>query len=229
MSYSREIHPTGPDETESHSVQIEPEIITGTNPADKDIYWNKYYQASRELPPSPILGEAITYVEQKENACDLGAGTLRDSVFLLDQGFQHVTAVDSSGPYKKIMSENKDPRITMRNDDLDIFELPPASFDLVSGQRVFHYTEGGLLAGGFIQNIAGILKKGGIFTTTVFSDKDTLHTSGREGFFPSKEQMENLLGKDFEIIRCDEVEKDGQTVEGKAIVNHVLEIIARKK
>jgi SAM-dependent methyltransferase len=208
---------------------IEPGIQGDEALAQKDSYWGAYYSASQERPPAQILEEALGYVAEKENACDLGAGTLRDAHFLLDQGFQRVTTVDSSGPYKKLMTEEQDPRVTMRNDDLELFELPSSSFDLVSGQRVFHYTEGSSFAGGFIKNVASILKPGGIFTATLFSDKDPLNTSDRRGFFPSSEQMQILLEKDFEIIKFKEKQKDGETVEGDPVVNHVLEIIARKK
>jgi SAM-dependent methyltransferase len=223
--------PTSPDSTPSllQNSELEPEIVGGEDPKHKDAYWGEYYRASQERPPAPILVEALDFVTEKENACDLGAGTLRDANFLLENGFQHVTTVDSSGPYKELMNQNKDPRITMQNDDLDLFELPASSFDLVSGQRVFHYTEGSSLAGGFIHNISSILKPGGIFTTTMFSDKDILNSEGRSGFFPSKDQMEKLLDTDFEIIKLEQHQKNGVTAKGEPVINDVLEIIARKK
>lgn len=210
---------------------IEPEIPHNATTAARDTYWDAYYELSQERPPAAILAESVTYVNKKENACDLGAGTLRDARYLLDCGFQHVTTVDSSGPYIKLMEENQDPRIEMRNDDLDLFELPPDSFNLVSGQRVFHYTEGSSFAGGFIKNIAHILKSGGIFTATLFSEKDPLNSGAHKekGFFPTQEQLSSLLEADFEIIKLEENQKDGETVDGKPVVNYVLELIARKK
>src|SRR5215831_8680094 len=55
--------------------------------------WDKFYELTKGSPPWPLLQRAVEALGRKGDALDLGAGAGRDTVYLLEQGFQ-VTAVD---------------------------------------------------------------------------------------------------------------------------------------
>jgi hypothetical protein len=50
--------------------------------------WDSYYKKLADKPPRPLLVRAISYGEdfQYKDALDIGAGTLNDSVRLLEEG-----------------------------------------------------------------------------------------------------------------------------------------------
>src|SRR4051812_10504921 len=55
--------------------------------------WDQFYDLTRSAPPWPLLQRAVRHLEHKGDALDLGAGAGRDTIYLLEQGF-NVTAVD---------------------------------------------------------------------------------------------------------------------------------------
>ena len=57
--------------------------------------WSKYFNNTKNRPPSRLLVKALEYVENKKNAIDIGGGALKDAKYLLEQGF-NVTVIDSS-------------------------------------------------------------------------------------------------------------------------------------
>jgi tellurite methyltransferase len=56
--------------------------------------WAEYHQKSVGLGPRPLLLHAIELFSEQGHAVDLGAGTGRDSVFLLSRGWT-VLAIDT--------------------------------------------------------------------------------------------------------------------------------------
>jgi hypothetical protein len=58
--------------------------------------WQEYYNHVGEKPNSLVVRALDNYVCERSLALDLGAGNLRDSKYLLSQGFKRVIAVDSS-------------------------------------------------------------------------------------------------------------------------------------
>lgn len=58
--------------------------------------WENYYNAHANRKPNEQVVRAAALCREREEALDLGAGTLIESKFLLDNGFKKVTAIDSS-------------------------------------------------------------------------------------------------------------------------------------
>lgn len=56
--------------------------------------WKQYQERTKDEPPSPMLVQALRYVRQRNHALDFGAGGLKDSKYLVEQGFDRVLAVD---------------------------------------------------------------------------------------------------------------------------------------
>jgi hypothetical protein len=56
--------------------------------------WTRYSERTKDKPPRELLVQAVTYVQHKGHALDLGPGALNESKYLLEQGFQSVVAVN---------------------------------------------------------------------------------------------------------------------------------------
>lgn len=57
--------------------------------------WGEFYSITKDRPASALLQRAIKFVQNKNSALDLGAGALKDTKFLLTEGFQSIIIVDS--------------------------------------------------------------------------------------------------------------------------------------
>ena len=58
--------------------------------------WQSYHERAGETPNPIVVSVLKEYVHTREGALDLGAGNLRDSKFLKNQGLNRVVAVDLS-------------------------------------------------------------------------------------------------------------------------------------
>ena len=57
--------------------------------------WSDYIKKTKDRKPRSLLIESLNYVKNKGRSLDLGAGALNDSIFLLQSGFDSVTAIDN--------------------------------------------------------------------------------------------------------------------------------------
>jgi len=46
--------------------------------------WESFYQKTKELPPSPLLVEAMFFTNPHGKAIDIGGGGLKDTRYLLE-------------------------------------------------------------------------------------------------------------------------------------------------
>lgn len=186
--------------------------------------WNKYYEAQGSNPPRAELVEALAFVSSKDTALDLGAGSLRDSVYLLDQGFRHVTAVDSNpsvGEIQKDLSSGLEIIISKFED----FNFPEESFDIINAQYSLPFISHREFENIFLK-IKKSLKKGGVFTGQFFGDKDEWKYSRDMNFLTKEESLE--LVQDMDIIKFTEEEKDEKTAAGVDKHWHIFNMILRR-
>lgn len=159
-------------------------------------------------------------------ALDLGAGTLVESKFLLDSGFNKVVAVDSSPEIKKFAESINDDRLeTLVNPFRDLV-LSPDEFDLISAQYAlpFYGPKG---FDDFIVELVSSLKAGGVFVGQFFGERDGWNTPDSKLAFQTKEEAMALL-KNLKVEEFIEEEKDGTTAAGEAKHWHVFHFIATK-
>jgi len=188
--------------------------------------WDTYYKKHASRKPREQLVRAVSFCKDKYFALDLGAGTLVESAFLLESGFEKVTAVDNS-PQTKSFAETFDAkRFTLVNSSFQDFDFKENQYDLVNAQYAlpFHGLKDFSL---FIQKIKNSLKSEGIFVGQFFGTKDEWNTSDTKLTFQTKEEVEELLSG-LEIIEFSEEEKDGGTASGSQKHWHVFHFISRK-
>lgn len=183
--------------------------------------WQKYYEDTKSKPPSKLVVEALSFVNNKSKALDLGAGALVESKYLLSQGFE-VVAVDQekfpenipNDKFKFIQSAFKD------------YEFPRDNFDLITAQfsLPFNGKDG---FDSLWNKIMASLNPEGIFTGQLFGLNDEWNVPESELIFHSKEQVEHLL-LGMEVLKLEEIDKDGKLSNGNPKHWHVFHIIARK-
>ena len=190
----------------------------------KERDWEGFYQATKESPPSPLLVKALDQAGNKRKALDLGAGALKDSKFLLAQGFD-VTAVDMeealTGMAEAVASEKLHPIVAA----FDAYGFPEEEYDVVNAMYALPFNPPETFDVMFAK-LKASLSPGGVFCGQFFGPKDQWSEDPKMTFH-TKEQVEKLLD-DLEILSLVEREWDGRTTDGNPKHWHVFDVIARK-
>ncbi len=214
------------------------EKIPEENNKNKPWDWKEYYDLIGEKGHTKNLEEAISYCEKKDFALDIGAGNLRDTKFLLSNGFE-VTAVDISSESERLAKDLNDPKLTMFNGRIGEFEFPGEHFSLVNAQGIlFHIHKDRF---DFVmKKIKKSLKSGGVLCADFIGEHDDWNYETETKYILTKENLD-LLKEDFDIKSLHDYEADEseETREMKAVYKnnpnykakhwHHMDIIAVKK
>lgn len=202
------------------------EIVDGIlrNEKFKKKDWEEYYEITKNKPPSKLLIKALGYVANKGKAIDIGGGALKDTRYLLEQGFD-VTVVDKSELMAKEAEAIKSDKLHYFVSSFLDFDFPKNEYDIASAMYAlpFNLPESFDAVFGRIKQS---LVKGGIFCGQCFGVRDEWSTNQKMTFH-TKEQVESLLS-DMEVILLDEEEKDDRTANGTPKHWHVFNFIAKK-
>jgi SAM-dependent methyltransferase len=187
--------------------------------------WSKYYELTKDNPPSNLLVRALEHIPHVGNAIDIGCGGLRDSKFLLEKGFT-VTALDQDPSVIVKAQSISSSRFKFVISSFDNFDFPEESFDLALAILSLPFNPPGTF-NKVLKKILKSIKPGGIFCGQLFGLNDSWNAEGREMTFLSKE---NALKPfiDFEKIYFEEKEKAGTTAAGVQKHWHVFNVIAKK-
>ncbi len=189
--------------------------------------WKKYFKHHEDRKPRKQLVQAVSFCKNKENALDLGAGTLIESKFLIKKGFKNVTAVDNAPQVKIFAKKFSNKKLQLENVSFQDYNFSKNTFDLINAQFALpFYGEKGFSS--FIKKIKNSLKKNGVFVGQLFGKKDSTNNKKSELVFQTKKQALNFLS-DLKILEFKEEEKDGKTVSGKLRHWHVFHFIVKKK
>lgn len=196
-------------------------------------HWDEYYQNTiNETKPHYTLLLASKYFEQEDAAIglavDLGTGTGRDALFLLEKGW-HVFAVDAEPLSIEILlnraQEKQLERLVVNVSPFSEMVLPDqvnlinASFSLP-----FNSPEEFPLCW---QNIVEHLSVGGRFAGQLFGDKDEW-TSDPTLTFHTQEQVRELFKDNFEIEYLQIEEGKLPTASGAMKHWHIFHVVAKK-
>lgn len=190
--------------------------------------WHSFFEKTKGAEPRKYLVDAIQYVENKNIALDLGAGTLRDTRFLLEQGFEKVVAVDGEKMFEDFANEIDDDRLETDVSNFENFDFQENTYDLINAQYSLPFMDKEYFDV-VIEKIKKSLKINGIFVGTFFGDKDSWNnkTSKTENF-QTKEEIENMF-EGFEILDLLEKEEDKPSVNEKIKHWHTFHITAKKQ
>lgn len=187
--------------------------------------WKQHLEITKDYPPSPLLIQALPFVERKERAIDIGAGGLKDTRLLLEQGFD-VTVVDSEKFVKELGDSIASSKLHIYISPLEKFSFPKDTFDLATGMFSLPFIRPQSFNDVFA-NIKISLRKGGIVCGQLFGIRDSF--SGDHNMtFHTKIEVERLLS-DLEVLVLKEQEKDSKTASGALKHWHIFHFIARRK
>lgn len=208
------------------------------NKSNKSWDWKEYYELIGEKGHTKSLENALSYCKEKDYALDLGAGNLRDTKFLLENGFS-VTAVDISTESERLAKEIGSPKLEMFLGRLGEYSFPEDKFSLINAQGIlFHVHKDRFEV--VLNNIKKTLRQGGVLCADFIGEKDDWNYEDGTKSILTKERLA-LLERDFEIKSFHDYEADEseEIVKEKAIYKnnpdykakhwHHIDIIAIKK
>ncbi|MEI6528553.1 MAG: methyltransferase domain-containing protein [bacterium] len=187
--------------------------------------WSEYYDFTRNRPPYSLLIEALKYVKDKGNAIDIGGGALRDSRYLLSNGFD-VTVIDNSMLLSHEAEKIRDSKLHISIASFENFNFQKNKYNLASAMFALNFCDP-IHFDTVFKKIKDSLKPGGIFCAILFGDRDEFSNNINKTY-PSKEQITKLLD-DFEIISF--IEKNpGEKDRNDELMTsgHILQFIAKK-
>lgn len=204
-----------------------------TNNEKKPYDWKSYYEMLGETPHTASLEKAVTqYCKEKGDALDIAAGNMRDTKYLLHEGFT-VTAIDPSPASVEIAEKLQNKNLTMVQEVLGRWNFPEDHFSLINAQNIlFHFTPESFPR--VIANIKKSLKKGGVLCANFIGPNDSWNNPDKHVTILTREQLEDVF-LDFDIKEVHETEEDTDPekvakVGGKVNKHwHFFAVIAVKK
>lgn len=190
------------------------------------IKMEKYYDNTSMANPNYNVKKFIELNVKPENAIELGCGAGRDTIYLIENGWNvlAIDAEDVESRIRKRLNERKSKKFRFLRQRFEYLELENtkllvANFSLPfcdrnNFKKLWNKISDSILIDGyFVGNFLGI--------------NDEWKNTKEKMTFLTKEQVMELF-KDFNIIEFKEVEKDNFTGLGKMKHWHVFNVIAKK-
>ncbi len=188
--------------------------------------WKAYYKKIGNQEPRPLLVKALIQCKEKETALDIGAGSLGDSFYLLEQGFNEVVAVDSSTAFLEIIKDIHSESLKTFTIPIEEYIFPENYFNIVNAEYTLPFIRKEKLDM-VIHSIYFSLKSGGVFCGQFFGDRDSWNTQESSMIFHTQQEIEKILAP-FKVLTCEEEELDGVTAAGIQKHWHVFHVILKK-
>ena len=164
---------------------------------------------------------------RRDKALDLGAGVLNDTRYLLQEGFNHVTAVDKEAVAHDAARAFPRKRFVHIRSSFENYGFPENAFDVVSAQYSLPFIQRADFEAIFTK-VKRSLVVGGIFTGQLFGDRDEWNVPSQSMTFLTIQGVERLLA-DMRILELVEEERDSPTVTSEQPKHwHVFHIISKK-
>lgn len=190
--------------------------------------WNNYHKITDNNPPRKNIIKFIDkYNNLTGNAIDLGCGARCDTIYLIKHNW-NVLSIDSTDVENKIrkkLSDDMQDKFCFQVQRFEDLHLPKS--DLIISNYALPFCNKDYFYNMW-QEVCNSINENGFFVGNFFGLKDEWNTKSDKRTFLSKQKIIELF-KDFDIIECEEIEKDRPTTLGKMKHWHTFEVIARKK
>lgn len=187
----------------------------------------EYYDNTENEEPNIKLIQLIETNPKPGNATDIGCGAGRDTIFLLNNGW-NVIAIDRRNIKDRILeklNEEKLKRFEFQKQEFEKIKLEKN--DLVVANFSLSFCNKEKFDEMWNKIINSILPDG-YFVGNFFGIRDEWKNVKQLCSFFTKEEVLQLF-EGFEIIYFEEIEKDGKTGEGEFKHWHYFDVVARKK
>lgn len=177
---------------------------------DRKAHWNRVYEKNspeevgwyQEHPEMSLKLIAATGVGIGGSIIDVGGGTSKLSIMLLERGFHDVTVMDISGnsiERAKIQLGPKNRSISWIEADVTRFDFTKI-FDIWHDRAVFHFLTDPLDRERYVSSVTEALKPGGYLILATFGLEGPPKCSGLKVVRYSPETLSNELGDGFQLI-----------------------------
>lgn len=174
------------------------------------------------------MKKALEVVAHKDHALDIGAGALNDSVFLLQSGFAHVTALD-----KEPVAEQRAQKISLEvgnrftyvTSGIEDFDFAPNTYDFINASYVLPFAPATSLPH-VLPRIIASLTEGGVFVGQFLGEYDAW--KGSPTVTTHTEAQAHDLLKTAEILHFTSQEEDKTDTTGTTKHWHVYHFIVRR-
>ncbi len=187
-----------------------------------------YFEAMRNKPPSELLVQALKDFSSTERvAIDIGAGSLRNSLYLLDNGFT-VTAIDKNPSILTEATRLNSDRLTAIESVYGAHDFGVSKYNLAVASYSLPFCRPEYFARVW-KNITNSLKPGAIFSGEFFGPNNYSYPNDQMTFH-TEEQVREIFANDYEIISLRNWERDKiHIISGDNLHWHTIDVIARKK
>jgi tellurite methyltransferase len=189
------------------------------------INWQEHYTQTKSRPPGRFLVEALTFVERKGTAVDLGSGDLQDVQFLLTQGFNKVIAIDKELPPQELLDALPKDNFHFIHSPFDQFAFPVKEYDLVNAHYSLPFNSPTTFNKVW-DSVEHSLATNGIFTGQFFGTHDQWNDGTQDITFHTQTEVEELFTH-MEVLAFEEEEKDRILSNGEKKHWHLFHVIAK--
>ena len=189
---------------------------------------NAFAEKTKGAPPYYLVKKVLEYLPEREqmHALDLGAGSLRHSIFLAQNSIQTFAIDKIEGIYKyyENLGHVKNFIDVAQEDICKFLSENRNQFDIVLAIHVIPFLPKKCYEN-FFQVLSNLLTQGGVVALTFWGPRDDF--SCKDVATMSKEGLLEKLSM-LELLFVKENESDGPTATGWQKHWHVIDILARK-
>ena len=201
-------------------------MVQELSPGD-NAHFCAYHARSRTLAARPGLIAVLDRIPRAGHAVDLGAGTGRDTLPILERGWT-VVAIDRDGDalaelHQRATGLGFAERLQLRPGRMEDVPLPRA--DLVVSSFALPLCEPERFPA-LWRRIRRALRPGARFAGQLYGPRDGW--AGRPGVGIHERQAVEALLRGLVVERLDEIEEDSVTAKGTPKHWHFFEIVARR-
>ncbi|MAZ67530.1 hypothetical protein CL652_02035 [bacterium] len=182
-----------------------------------------YAELSKNMKPASLVIRAVK-ITGPGLALDLGAGSLRNVKFLLEQGFE-VTAVDKDPVISECAAEVNNDKLHTEVTNFEDFDYGERKYDLIVSINSLPFLPKDALLR-LLPKIKNALTDEGVLCITLFGERDGWSNKKDVSFF-SRSEVEGLFS-DMHTIMFVEEDLEGDTIQGDPKYWHVFKLIAKR-
>lgn len=198
-------------------------------------YWNeeideRYYLDTKDREVYRSIQRIVRELEPGI-AIEFGPGAGIETKFLLENGW-NVKCIDifeeSEKRIRDNLSEDEKLRFNFEKSEFESVDLEREKYDLAVGYYSLYFCRKDRFLE-FFEKITNSLKSGGILMCNLLGQNDEWVKNRNNMTFFSKEELNSLLEKNYEVEVLKEIESDGKIADGTPKHWHIFTIRARKK
>jgi len=189
--------------------------------------WSNHYLEAQFRPHSHLVESAAKACTGRRHVLDLGAGSLNDCKFLLQEGFW-VHAVDSEPDFARMakLLKRREAKFTFEQTDFKDLILPEDHYQIVVGIQSLNFCRADKFDA-FMDTVTASVEPMGKFVGVIYGERDDYRRMRPSGCYPSEQKLSALFARGgMEIIAQTHDEYDDPASEDFFKHRHMIYLAA---